>query len=182
MSMISKECEQCGTAFEARCADLKRGRARFCSRKCSGAHRSANTIEKEPNVECAKCGKGFYKTESKQKKSKSGLFFCTRTCKDSAQTIGNGGIKKIMPPHYGNGNNYRRICFSHHKKECIICGEDKVVAVHHYDENHNNNDLNNLIPLCPTHHLYVHSKYKVLVMEKIDKWKREQDFKKGNKK
>ena len=72
----------------------------------AGLLSDANKIEKKPNVECAKCGKEFYKNESKKKNSKSGLFFCTRTCKDSAQTIGNGGIKKIMPPHYGNGNNY----------------------------------------------------------------------------
>lgn len=68
------------------------------------------------------------------------------------------------------GEHYRTVCFDTHEKKCIVCGEDKIVAVHHYDENHNNNDIYNLIPLCPTHHQYVHSKYKDLVQPIIDVW------------
>lgn len=74
----------------------------------------------------------------------------------------------------GNGNwkgLYRSVAKLHHGMVCVVCGEDKIVAVHHYDENHNNNDPNNLIPLCPTHHQYVHSKYKNLVMEEINKYR-----------
>ena len=40
-----------------------------------------------------------------------------------------------------------------------MCGEEKIVAVHHYDHDHTNNDIANLVPLCPTHHQYVHSRY-----------------------
>jgi len=169
MIMVSKKCEQCGSVHEVRSADLKRGRGRFCSLKCNGAWQAANRKPKEPNVECANCGKEFYKNESKKRNSKSGIFFCTRSCKDESQKI--GGIKEIMPSHYGK--NYKTICFKHHKKECVVCGEDKIVAVHHYDENHHNNDPNNLVPLCPTHHHYVHSRHKHLVIEKIDEWKKD---------
>jgi hypothetical protein len=63
---------------------------------------------------------------------------------------------------------YVRVCFRYHDKKCIICGEDKIVAVHHYDENKKNNDWKNLVPLCPTHHSYVHSRWYELVKEKID--------------
>lgn len=48
-----------------------------------------------------------------------------------------------------------------------------IVAVHHYDGNHDNNSPENLIPLCPTHHQYVHSRYKKLVQEKIDYYRSE---------
>ena len=166
MSMVDKDCEQCGAVMEVRSADLKRGRGKFCSLKCNGAWQSANRPKKEPNVECAHCGTAFYKSESKRKKSKSGLFFCTKSCKDITQRI--GGL--VVPSHYGT--HYTTICFMHHKKECVVCGEDKVVAVHHYDENHDNNDPNNLVPLCPTHHQYVHSKHKHLVIDKIEKWRK----------
>ena len=71
---------------------------------------------------------------------------------------------------------YRTLCFRYHKKECIICKEDKIVSVHHYDENHFNNDIYNLIPLCPTHHQYVHSRYKHLIQPQIDTYIK--DFKK----
>lgn len=70
-----------------------------------------------------------------------------------------------------SSGNYKRICFVYHKKECIICGEDKIVAVHHYDENHKNNKKENLIPLCPTHHQYFHSKYRSLVEDKINDYR-----------
>jgi 5-methylcytosine-specific restriction endonuclease McrA len=61
----------------------------------------------------------------------------------------------------------------YHKKECVICGENKIVAVHHYDENHNNDSIENLIPLCPTHHNYVHSRYKDEVIDTINKYREE---------
>lgn len=44
--------------------------------------------------------------------------------------------------------------------EYAICGFDKIVAIHHIDENHDNDDPQNLIPLCPNHHEMVHSKWK----------------------
>jgi hypothetical protein len=80
-------------------------------------------------------------------------------------------------PNWGYGENgnekngYRRICFDNHKKECIICGENKIVSVHHYDENRNNNSPENLIPLCLTHHQYVHSRYKNEVIDKINEFR-----------
>lgn len=62
-----------------------------------------------------------------------------------------------------NGNwkesTYRTTCFGRHKKQCVICGEDKIVAVHHFDGNRDNNKVENLIPICPTHHQYCHSRY-----------------------
>lgn len=63
---------------------------------------------------------------------------------------------------------YRTVCFSYHKKECIICGEKNIVAVHHLDEDHSNNDPKNLIPLCPTHHQYLHSNFKHLIEDKVN--------------
>lgn len=67
-----------------------------------------------------------------------------------------------------NYTRYTAICFHYHEKRCVVCGEENIVAVHHYDENHNNDNPENLVPLCPTHHQYVHSRYKDLVISKID--------------
>ena len=76
-------------------------------------------------------------------------------------------------------NSYRTTCFHFHKKECIVCGEDKIVEVHHFDENNKNNSPNNLIPLCPTHHQYWHSRYKEeieqIVIDYITKFNRVMD-------
>lgn len=65
---------------------------------------------------------------------------------------------------------YQTICFMHHKKECIICGETKIVAVHHYNEEHHDHRPENLVPMCPTHHQYMHSRYRVELQEKVDKY------------
>ena len=67
---------------------------------------------------------------------------------------------------------YRDICFIHHDKRCVVCGEDKIVAVHHYDENHNNNEPSNLIPLCPTHHHYIHSKWKEEIIDLVSEYRK----------
>lgn len=88
---------------------------------------------------------------------------CSNSC---ANTYFRSGIYN---PNYNENSPtaYIKICFSYHKKECIICKEDKIVAVHHFDEDHSNNSPENLIPLCPTHHQYFHSKYRYLVEAQI---------------
>jgi hypothetical protein len=67
-------------------------------------------------------------------------------------------------------SSYRTTCFEYHNKTCVICGEDNIVEVHHMDENKNNNEPENLIPLCPTHHQYFHSRYKHLVLPTIQQY------------
>jgi len=54
--------------------------------------------------------------------------------------------------NYGiNIDTYKKII-----KSCKICGFDKVVDLHHLDENHKNNKVDNLIGLCPNHHKMLH--------------------------
>lgn len=88
---------------------------------------------------------------------------CSRSC---ANTFFKTGVDN------GNwgGARYQTLCFTQHKKECIICKESKIVAVHHYNEDHDDNRIENLVPLCPTHHQYVHSRYKDEVIGAIDKY------------
>jgi hypothetical protein len=72
--------------------------------------------------------------------------------------------RKIIP----SDQTYRKICFEHHEKKCVVCGESNIVAVHHYDHNKKNNCPTNLVPLCPTHHTYVHSSFEHMVKSQID--------------
>ncbi len=73
--------------------------------------------------------------------------------------------KRNKPENY---KNYRTICFANHKKQCVVCDEQNIVEVHHMDENKNNNCPENLIPLCPTHHQYWHSRFRKLIKEKVE--------------
>lgn len=66
-----------------------------------------------------------------------------------------------------NKDRYRTTCFLFHEKACVICKEDKIVEVHHLDGDHYNNNPENLIPLCPTHHQYWHSQYRHIIYDSI---------------
>ena len=111
---------------------------------------------------CPVCGKGIRYRKSDPRKT------CSHSC---ANTYFRSGV------NHGNWkeDSYRTTCFHFHKKECVVCGETKIVSVHHLDENHNNNSPENLIPLCPTHHQYWHSKYKGdiegVVLAYVNSWK-----------
>jgi len=63
--------------------------------------------------------------------------------------------------------NYRRTCFKHHGKQCLVCEEDEVIDVHHIDGDRKNNKPENLVPLCPLHHRYLKSKKKNALVEGI---------------
>ena len=54
-------------------------------------------------------------------------------------------------------SGYREKCLREKGRECESCGESKQVVVHHIDGDRNNNDIDNLAPLCPTHHAEVHN-------------------------
>lgn len=128
----------------------------------------SNYFKKHNNIKiCPVCKKHF--TQRKGEKQK---ICCCTAC---ANTHFRSGLNN---PGYKKKANYRTKCFHYHKYECIICGEKNIVAVHHFDENHKNNDVTNLIPLCPTHHNYMHSKYKTLILDKVLAYKKqfEQDI------
>ena len=112
-------------------------------------------------VECAYCGKKFYKANSKLENSKSGLYFCCREHKDCAQRLESGdAFKEMRPDHYGtvlssSSDGYRNLAFRNFPHKCAICNYDeepKILQVHHKDSNRNNNTLDNLCILCPNCH------------------------------
>lgn len=148
-------CEYCDAQFTVRTSYVERGQGRFCSRSCSSKRiQQLRAAAVTPNVECAYCGEPFYKNPSKMANSKSGLFFCCREHKDLAQR--HGGIAEIQPPHYADGKcAYRAKAFRLLKNECLDCGFDKctnILVVHHLDMDRTNNDISNLVLLCPTCH------------------------------
>jgi hypothetical protein len=109
---------------------------------------------------CPVCSKAFL-VEGKSKKTT-----CSYACSNTFFRSGrNNGMWKET------GGSYRTVCFKYHQKKCVVCDEERIVSVHHYDENHENNAPENLIPLCPTHHCYVHSRYKDLVIKDIEEYR-----------
>lgn len=164
---MKKQCLVCDTEFEATSSEINRGNAKFCSRRCSHKGRK-KPVKKIPNVTCAYCQKPFYKNNSKQKKSKHGIFFCCRKHKDLGQKLENG-ITEIHPSHYGTG----RVDDSRHYRSlvdiinCSRCKWDKIpeiLEVHHKDGNRMNDNIDNLEVLC----LNCHAEHHFLT--KTGKW------------
>lgn len=156
-------CKNCSILFDALQADLNRGRAQFCSISCSsrfaGEQRRAERVN---NAVCAFCDVEFYRAPSKLKNSKSGLSFCGRECKERAQSDISFGIS---PAHYGGKKSvYRSLALKHYGPSCKVCGYDNasVVQVHHRDKDRENNELENLVVLCPTCHVEVHKGFRRL--------------------
>ena len=116
-------------------------------------------------VECTICDKSFQVEERSLQFPLKEKYYCTRKCANSV-----GGNAKALLHHPDSIAHYTTVCWRHHTKKCIMCPEDKIVAVHHNDHNHGNNDPKNLIPLCPTHHQYVHSRYRDEVQPTIDEY------------
>lgn len=162
-------CEFCGKEFLKQERFIKIRNHNYCSSECSH-----NATNKQVETVCDYCGKSYMVKPSRLLQSKSGLHFCCRKCKDEAQKI-KSGFKELQLPHYGitkfedytPQNVYQRLCFDNHPHKCCVCGEENVVAVHHFDGNHNNNEPSNLVPLCPTHHCYIHSRFKDLIIDKV---------------
>ena len=111
----------------------------------------------EYTKKCERCDKSFvFKGRIKTKAFKSAIF-CSRSCANNRQTWWND-----------NATGYRTIAFTHWDKQCAICGFNKVVAIHHIDNNRHNNSPENLIPLCPNHHEMLHSKWSNEVVPLIE--------------
>ena len=126
--------------------------------KGSSKRTKYSIIEKD----CPICGTKF-KTKLGSSSEKT---TCSHSCSNTHYRSG------INHPNWKE-SAYRSTCFFYHDKECVVCGEKKIIDVHHYDENRKNNSPENLIPLCPTHHMYMHSRYKDEVNDKVVKYRDE---------
>ena len=110
---------------------------------------------------CKCCSKEYTWQGRFYTKSYAESMFCSRSCANNRSEWWKD-----------NATRYKTIASQNHTMECVICGFDKVVAVHHIDENKKNNDPSNLIPLCPNHHEMVHSKWKDEVIPYITEWQK----------
>lgn len=157
-STIKVKCLIHGNEFETKWENVRRDdRAHHICPLCQEEDKNKRYREDQEELECAYCKKRFMRAKSKVSNSKSGLFFCCREHKDLSQRIDSGKeFDIIRPEHYGSGSkNYRDLAFRAFEHKCACCGwnEDiRILEVHHIDSNHENNQISNLMILCPTCH------------------------------
>ncbi len=139
-------CLQCNKIFHVPKHWISRG-TKYCGKYCS-----AKSKESKVTVTCAWCSKTKDIQPSDMAKSRSGLFFCNRDCKEHAQSL--GGLPGVQLPQTGTGtipNKYRKKAFRWVSKVCQKCnyGKDlRMLDVHHKDGNRLNNLESNLEVLC----------------------------------
>jgi len=59
--------------------------------------------------------------------------------------------------------NYREKCIREKGEQCVACASTSNIVVHHKDADRENNDLENLVPLCKSCHRALHNGGKTLV-------------------
>lgn len=102
---------------------------------------------KYTEIECSYCGKRFSRLKSEIRNTQSGFHYCSREC-------GNRH-KNSFITNNEDGHAYRRNAFNNYEHKCELCGwdeDERVLEVHHIDENRNNNNIKNLMILCPICH------------------------------
>ena len=144
-SDITLKCLECGYIWVVSAQSVlylsKKTKNHICP-QCGQKQRSM--------VKCAWCGKIIERTPSQLQKNKSGYFYCC---------IEHGNLHKNQlrreSGEWDHSLNYRLNAFQKYEHKCACCGwdeDERILEVHHIDNNHNNNQLDNLILLCPTCH------------------------------
>lgn len=145
-------CQLCSKQFYAKPNWIKVGWGKYCSRGCTHAS------QKKGNwLTCFICKKAIYKSPKEIARSKSGNFFCSKSC----QTLWRNSV--YIGPNHSNWKSgeksYREIIIrSNTTQECKRCkiNDNRILAVHHLDRNRQNNKLENLVWLCHNCHYLIH--------------------------
>ena len=171
------KCKHCNIEYEFNNSE-KANHSKYCSKNPNLSKTKDNAknsgfitavkrfgLIKDFSVKCEICSCNYISQEREKLFPNKKRYFCSRKCANSI-----GGKAKADKYHdvTNEDTSYIRIAWLYHKKECVICGEKTVIDVHHLDLNHFNNDPKNLIPLCPTHHMYIHRNHKELIEDKIN--------------
>lgn len=151
MALI-KICKVCGKDFNTKLYFVEHGGGKYCSTKCQYIGIKTGSMKA-----CAVCGKESYKKLTQLQRSKSGKFFCGKSCQTKWRNQEFVGEKHA---NWKTGlHTYRnRMLQSGAPKICRLCktADSRVLAVHHIDKNRQNNKLSNLAWLCHNCHFLVH--------------------------
>lgn len=169
-------CKHCNGEFDFDRTTDKANHSRHCDqnpkRQESYVKLSAALVDRQEklygpvasfSVTCYNCEAEFEVQERSKLFPQKEKYFCTRSCANSQ-----GGKARSENIEANGGHHYTTICFKYHERKCVVCGFDKIVAVHHFDEDHSNDAPENLIPLCPNHHSMIHSRWKTDVIDIVE--------------
>ena len=134
----------------------------FLRKNAIDFHSTGNKVKILETRQCLHCGKDF-KVSLKDKKSSKQLT-CSISCSSSYPDFKKRRVEGKLP---NGATSYPIIAKQHGLTSCCICGESVVIDIHHLDEDKTNNSIDNLVPLCPTHHAYIHRGKLDLIMDQL---------------
>lgn len=148
-----KKCENCEKSFKVKPFFIKMGWGKFCSASCHHLSMRTGKI-----FNCNQCNKEVYRNNKQIKHSKSGEFFCSKSCQTKWRNVYFSGDKHLNWIH---GESAYRGLMIKNKKLKQICNRCKnsdlrILIVHHIDRDRRNNKLSNLMWLCRNCHFLIH--------------------------
>lgn len=145
------DCINCSVRFWAYKSNVRN--KKYCSVACKSKYSRADRV-------CKNCDKSFTICKSLIEQSNATGNYCSRSCYVAKMTT---GLTK-------NKNGFRTISDRIRKTNpmCALCGTKKAIHIHHIEPYRytQNNNLENLIPLCNSHHKVVENQTEQLL--KID--------------
>lgn len=161
------KCKHCNNDFDFKKPSEKANHSRWCAKNpkrdnTDGLKKAQQKIVenklgniKSFSVNCYNCGKQFIVDEREKQFPSKEKYFCCRSCSNSE-----GGKAKSNKLEEEGLMAYRTLAKKYHEEKCIICGFDKILDVHHINEDNSDNRKDNLVFLCPNHHKMFHSNFK----------------------
>lgn len=160
---VERVCETCGKEFSVYKSALEGSNAsgRFCCRACYDEYQKTLTGKDNAKYQrvtayCKNCGEPMEVIPSKLMRGRG--VFCSRECFKQYFHIYMDGEKN---PNWTGGYRKHRGDFEYVKRRhfskvqvCALCGTPRNIHIHHlvpYRLTHDNK-LDNLIPLCASHH------------------------------
>ncbi len=128
---------------------------------CRGQHQRIYPLSEK---ECPVCNEMFLISIGSPKEKQT----CSCACSNTLFRSGKDNPNYKEPGTHNSPLSYRSLCFTKHEHKCLLCDWDISVDVHHIDGDHDNNHVDNLVPLCANHHRMAHmTKYKDKIRDKI---------------
>ncbi len=145
-------CGVCSVEFYVKPSHLKIGWGKYCSNRCK-----AKSQTKGISIACDICQTVTYRLASQLKRSKSGKYFCSKTCQTKWR---NSFFSEEKHPNWTGGETAYRSILQRRSipKECACCklADKRILAVHHLDKNRKNNHESNLLWVCHNCHYLLH--------------------------
>lgn len=150
--MVNAICIICDDKFYAKPSHKAKGWGKYCSKECQYSGQRTGTT-----VTCTVCDKDSYKNKNSMTRSKSGKYFCSKSCQTVWRNSQYRGAKHL---NWKTGKaSYRaNLLRTGRQQVCERCKitDKRLLAVHHIDRNRDNNNLSNLMWLCHNCHYLVH--------------------------